>query len=91
MKTKKKETMGTTISNIDRLSPMYKDYLLECLAKQDVDISQLKEYTWIQLEIMLFIDIGKRVRTGFDGEQCHTCGLVWRRKFAYDKCPRCGK
>ena len=73
----------------DNLSQDYCAILIQKLVDLGVSRERLEKYTWNQLETMLEIELGKRIRMAYDGEICKNCGLVWHRKFAYDNCPRC--
>ena len=61
------------------------------LVKMGVAKSRLEKYADSDLKIMLAIETGKRKYFAYDGEKCKCCGLVWKRKFAWENCPRCQK
>ena len=59
------------------------------LVELGVAKSRLEKYTDSELETMLAIETGNKNYFAYNGERCKCCGLVWRRRFAWEGCPRC--
>lgn len=73
------------------LTEEYKNLLIERLHDFGFDYEVIEKRGWQKLEEIYEKELRKRVRVAYDPEPCKFCGFPYRQKYAYSKCPRCGK
>lgn len=77
----------------ERLKDEYRRMLISRLLKFGIIDEKLETMSVGELDSLYEAELSKQVkpRTVFDPEPCNFCGFPHRKKYVWDKCPRCGK
>ena len=79
--------------NKEELKEEFRRMLISRLLKFGIIDDALETMSVDELDSLYASELSKRVkpRTVFDPEPCVHCGFPHRKKYVWDKCPRCGK